>query len=679
MRKRHLANSLTTGCLLGLGSGLLVLGCSSDSGSDFVFTPSVQQPTQVNPTDLTVTASINNSGATDQKTYDRLFIEQAAGSSGSNQGIGFDEVGTIYHAADNSNPGALRVQGNTFSRTIAFDTSRDRLLGGTSTTQTTLLNPKGHDVAEDAGFILIADNGNSSVTVFGTAASGDVPPFGTTITPAAPWDVAYDQANDRLFVAMTDGRVAVYDGFGAGGWAVAGTPAAPSRTITPAQSGGQVSTNLHGIVHDPNTNSLILSDVGDAANTSDGRIFVIPNAATASGLTSVTGVLSGNDTFLGNPVDIDLFATDLRVAEKANDRVLIYTDIYNTVAGVTSSSGNIVPRIAVSQDAPESVASRPTTINFATDKSDLDGSNTLTGVLVTQNDAGNGPILRLAPQLGSQLATFDPTVDVESAKADSRGDVYATTDTSLVVFNRLATGRNNGSFNQSRDRVITGTGLIAAKGLDIVETRGAVIVADFGTSNADSAIRVYGKEAANSAPIFSVATNNGGNITARVWDIDYAPGTDTLYAAFTDGTIGVYVSFFANASATQTPAILTPSGEVGLTNRNCHGIVYDAVNDVLFVSDVGDAASAVDGEIFVINNPGTATGNVTIDTVIAGNSTNLGNPVDLAYDGTNLYVAEKSNGMIMRFDNIRGLVSGNFPASATFAQTSPESVCPLRE
>ena len=55
-------------------------------------------------------------------------------------------------------------------------------------------------------------------------------------------------------------------------------------------------------------------------------------------------------------------------------------------------------------------------------------------------------------------------------------------------------------------------------------------------------------------------------------------------------------------------------------------------------------------------------------------NTMLGNPVDIAFDGANLYVAEKSQGMVLRFDNILSSAGGDVSPDASIAQAAPESV-----
>jgi len=81
-----------------------------------------------------------------------------------------------------------------------------------------------------------------------------------------------------------------------------------------------------------------------------------------------------------------------------------------------------------------------------------------------------------------------------------------------------------------------------------------------------------------------------------------------------------------------------------------HGLDYDETNDVMVLTDVGDAGSSTDGTISVINDWTSASSDNSVrgaeQSVIEGPNSLLGNPVDVAYDhaGGKLYVAERANG-----------------------------------
>ena len=107
---------------------------------------------------------------------------------------------------------------------------------------------------------------------------------------------------------------------------------------------------------------------------------------------------------------------------------------------------------------------------------------------------------------------------------------------------------------------------------------------------------------------------------------------------------------------------------------NLHGIDFDPASGSLIVSDVGSAAVTDDGKIYVLPDAGMASGNVDVSRVIAGAATLLGNPVDIMFDGTDLYVAEKSNAAILRFDDLLSSAGGNVAPSESTGFVAPESV-----
>ncbi|MEZ6014443.1 MAG: hypothetical protein R3F49_04965 [Planctomycetota bacterium] len=175
-----------------------------------------------------------------------------------------------------------------------------------------------------------------------------------------PWDVDYDEATDRLYVSLTDGSVAVFDGVLDGQT----PPAMPDRIFAvelASAPGARYSVNLHGIVYDAVHDRVFVSDVNATsvgAFDTDGRIFVIDGASTASGLVQPRVHIEGATTRLGNPVDLAFDGVDLFVAEKANSggAVLRFADV---AALDTSLSTAVVPATASSAPDVESIAVVP--------------------------------------------------------------------------------------------------------------------------------------------------------------------------------------------------------------------------------------------------------------------------------------------------------------------------------
>ena len=543
---------------------------------------------------------------------------------------------------------------------------------------TGLVNPKGIAFAEEAGLIMVADFNGQKISVFGGQAAGDVAPIAEIMTSAKPWDLAYDEESDRLYVALTDGTLAVYDD-------VASSDFAPSvmRSVVPSDADGdQLSINLHGIVYEPMSNRIVLSDVGDAAVADDGQIFVLDNVSTADGATVPTRVIGGATTQLGNPVDIILTGSDLRVAEKSNDAILVFSNIFN------GESGDVAPTLSTPSVKPESL-DEFTELETMVDASD-DGITTtpIRGLSVSSNPSTDsdttGQVAQYSAVLSSELSTFDSGMSIESAAYTASGDgviTFDNPDTStggLIVVNRLKTMRDGMMYSDSYDHMIVGseTGLIAPKGLDISSDNGMVFVAD--VNETTPAVRVFSPCASgNVAPLLTLEAANG----ARPWDVDYDPSTDSAYLALTNGTVAVFEEVVRKMESGQTvitgeDRLIVPAsgGTAFAAPTNIHGIDYDSQSDSLVISDVGSAADATDGKLYVISGAGSADGLANVSVNIAGPNSMLGNPVDLMLSNGHVYVAEKSNGMILRFDNILNASSGDIDPTFSMMYPAPESV-----
>ena len=594
-------------------------------------------------------------------------------TTGANEGIVFTQSGALVQAGDSDLPLVRSFCG--FDAQSNYMMNRGHELTGAATG---LVNPKGIAFAEEAGLIMIADFNGQKISVFGGQAAGDVAPIAEIMTSAKPWDLAYDEESDRLYVALTDGTLAVYDD-------VASSDFAPSvmRSVVPSDAdGNQLSINLHGIVYEPMSNRIVLSDVGDAAVADDGQIFVLDNVSTADGATVPTRVIGGATTQLGNPVDIILTGSDLRVAEKSNDAILVFSNIFN------GESGDVAPTLSTPSVKPESLAEF-TELETMVDASD-DGIATMPirGLSVSSNPSTDsettGQVAQYSAVLSSELSTFDSGMSIESAAYTASGDgviTFDNPDTStggLIVVNRLKTMRDGMMYSDSYDHMIVGneTGLIAPKGLDISSDNGMVFVAD--VNETTPAVRVFSPCASgNVAPLLTLEAANG----ARPWDVDYDPSTDSAYLALTNGTVAVFEEVVRKMESGQTvitgeDRLIVPAsdGTAFAAPTNIHGIDYDSQSDSLVISDVGSAADATDGKLYVISGAGSADGLANVSVNIAGPNSMLGNPVDLMLSNGHVYVAEKSNGMILRFDNILNASSGDIDPTFSMMYPAPESV-----
>lgn len=189
----------------------------------------------------------------------------------------------------------------------------------------------------------------------------------------------------------------------------------------------------------------------------------------------------------------------------------------------------------------------------------------------------------------------------------------------------------------------------SGRGLAVVgETQ--FIVAQSGTDgNGDeNKLVVYRKN--NSAEFERILSVD---VDFALWGIQWDNGT--LYAVI-DKTnqVAIYNDFFSLSDGdTATPdRTITIEGLV-----RTHGLEYDAEDDIMILTDIGDAASDSDGGLFVIRNFSTFTGDTVTSaqyTTISGAATLLGNPVDVDYDeeDNKIYVAERANGggRVLEFD-----------------------------
>ena len=621
---------------------------------------------------------IANNGDSNRGTLTRADQNAAMLSqftSGNNEGVMLDSTGNLFQAGDSST-GSLRTVCRMTSRSGGmYMPSYDKDITGANTG---LTNPKGIHLAEHSGMVFVADFNGMRISIFGSQAAGDVTPVAEIPLSAKPWDVTLDEVNDRMYVALTDGTVAVYDNVMGSGF----TPTA-MRSIVPADAdGNQLSVNLHGIVYDAGSDRLVVSDVGDAAVSDDGQLFVIDNAAVADGNTVPARQVGGPISMLGNPVDIILTGTTLRVAEKSNDAILVFTNIFD------GPDGDMAPTLATTTSKPESLAQVMPAMDLMDASDNALTATTINGIVVSSNPSAAGPttgqISSSSAVLSSTLGSFDAGMSIESVTIDALGDGAVTFDDvdsamgGVLIINRLASMRDDDSYTMSQDHMIMGanTGLVTPKGVDVSSAHGLVFVAEF---NPDTpAVQVFSSCASGDvAPLLSLVASND----ARPWDVDYDAATDRAFVALTNGTVAVFDEVTRKLMAGMTTItgedrLITPamSGAAVTAPTNIHGIDYDPQSDSLVISDVGSAASATDGKLYVIPAAGMANGLAEMSVMIAGPNSMLGNPVDLMLSNGHVYVAEKSNNVIMRFDNILNSASGDIAADYSMSYTAPESV-----
>lgn len=703
-------------------TGLTIASCSSDSGSgsgsgssNTNFTIYLSQNGSTNAGMLTVTDSSGNV----QKTM----------TTGGNEGVFFDGTDNLVHANDQAtltnslvliNKPFLRASGSNF-QTAQDGTIFPDFSGG---------NPKGVIVIESRNLALVANfrgrttGGNIvgvSLSSRGSSTTPISPVFTTAnftqantnisgltgLTETSPWDMVFDEPNDRLYVALTEGTVAVFDNFFG-----AGLPNGRSanRFFRPPNS-----TNLHGIQYDAANDFIVVTDVGPVTSgaNNDGVIYVVASASSSSGNVGAVSIF-GASTFLGNPVDLVLNSGDVNIAEKTQNFFLNFGPLVNL-----TQSGGFSP-VGFNNDSPESLAIQTGGGRDFVDVSDTTNPNNIAQLVVVDNPADNNGgtentvssfSTSLAPTTNSFTIALTQTVpnsnpvfsrlrSLESVAFDNRGNMYVSYGNDNTAMGATAVGEggvavaslpfragrvtSTTNFNASLDHArLTGanTTLLDPKGMDVTDARNRgsrVFIADFGAGT----VVVYGSLAsADVAPLGR--TTDLGSAGRRPWDLDYDPIDDRLFVACTDGTIAVFDNYLINVEGALSPPgpnrVIMPTYNNGISSINAvnfHGIVYDRNTNTIIVSDVGVPGNLLDGFVLTIETGASADGVVPASRTLGGNNTGLGDPVDLAYDGTNLYIAEKGNGLIMRYNSflsVQGTIN-TAPNASDNSLQAPESI-----
>lgn len=639
-----------------------------------------------------------------------------------NEGLALDVLGNAVHVGDDDQDIASDLTGGLSflcrlplprpaGQNLFTDGSRDRDIRGENSGGNLVNNSglgrnpgaKGVAIAHETGHIIVADFATQRIRVFGSAASGNRAPLASVVLSAAPWDVAYDAGNDSLYVAATNGTVQVLDGFIAG--VQAGSSSFPTRQFRIVNQQQQpIGVNLHGIAYEPIGDRLVITDVGAASATqssqfgSDGALYVLTGVGALNGDVVPSVRINGPLTRLGNPVDVALWGRDALVAEKANNQVLLFTDIY------TTAGGNIAPT-AFALEAPESLA-----LQFDLDLPRhggalLKGDTAPQAILMTV-DSGTMPrVVRLSPNLGAQANP--PTFVIPGGQLHARGIALDATGDVVIsshgnaatlppapaasrvdIISRLALDRTGPSAAPgepvlTRDRSFSYTNPQGAPlagrtpisqpiRVAMDEALGLVFLLDAVPESGDGAVNVL-SSCGDGGILATVAIDVNG--ASPPTDMDYDPVSGDLYVSMNNGNFAVFRGFrdnFANSPA-PAPFVVSPQrlnalGVPVAATQNLGAIKYvggDSANrgNTLILADVAGAAAS-DGQLVLIRGARSLSSTPLVDVVISGPASQLSDPVDMAYDGKDLLVLDTGRMTLSRYPNILDVTtSGSLPPS----------------
>lgn len=551
-----------------------------------------------------------------------------ATQSSAAEGIYYDTNNDLLVQASRSN---LQLEAYTDISTFMADAS----LSTAYTSSSDLESPR--ELAVNGTTYVVSDDGSNKFFVY--TKSGENFSLTNTVTiPFAVWGITF-KGNDLYAVVDKSNELAVFYDFENN--AIDGT-LAPSKRVSIE---GIVRT--HGIVYDGTDDILIMTDIGDAANvTDDGGFHVINDFSNKFEALSDGEVLSlnmqtrvaGPSTGLGNPIDVayDSMENTVYISEVGNGTVLGFSNF--------GDGGDLSPSFTMNLAGASS-------IYFSSDETDGNsGSATQTASLRTElytTNNANGNI-NVYDGSGMLLKT------VTSASSASEGIFYSGTNDILIQASRS-------------DLMVDYYSNFSAA------TDGSTVAADF-SSSADLVspreIAVSGNKVVvsdNGMHTFYVYSYNGSAFTLEstitpgfnVWGITFK-GDDLLAVVDNSSDLAIFNNFLENA----TNGSLNPDKRITIDGIvRTHGIDYSESDDVLVMTDIGDAANgADDGGFQVIQNfssilEATANGGSIAQANqnrVSGPSTGLGNPIDIAYDHKTktVFIAEVGNGKVLAFSNV---------------------------
>ncbi|KQC34182.1 hypothetical protein AAU57_13185 [Nonlabens sp. YIK11] len=158
----------------------------------------------------------------------------------------------------------------------------------------------------------------------------------------------------------------------------------------------------------------------------------------------------------------------------------------------------------------------------------------------------------------------------------------------------------------------------------------------------------------------TLTLRNTLNVNFGLWEIQFN-GNDLYAVVDQTNDIAVFNNF---AAANTSDGTVTPSKRITIEGIvRTHGLVYNNADDIMILTDIGDAAVDNDGGFHIITNFSNKFGNVANGGTlavqgnqvrVAGSNTFLGNPISATYDSeTNtIFIAERANGggRILAFD-----------------------------
>ncbi|GGA73502.1 hypothetical protein GCM10008015_12670 [Flavobacterium palustre] len=272
--------------------------------------------------------------------------------------------------------------------------------------------------------------------------------------------------------------------------------------------------------------------------------------------------------------------------------------------------------------------------------------------------------------LDAEGVSYNPKTDtlIVASRTNNRLEAYSGVKAAAAsgsVSLSLSLNGSNLDFTNARETAVSGDKIIVAQ--DESASNGLV-----------NKLLVYKKTATGFMLLNSYTVN------FKLWGI-HMEGNDLYAVVDLTGDIVQFKNIMSNASGAITATKrVTIEGLV-----RTHGISYSAKDNVMVLTDVGAAASDSDGGLIFIKNfmsVFASTANMgTISTSnqirIYGPNSQLGNPVDVAYDyATDIaYVAERLNGGGKVLSFARATISGDATPLTVRTEAGVTSIFVIRK
>jgi len=328
---KTLKNSIKLFSLFALTS-ITFTACSDDDDNN---TNEDQNPTTVSKRLYTSNNADGNITYYDVTDMSNITATTLITTSVAADGVYYDGSSDTVIQASRS---GLALEGFANATTLASGATVTAAISGSDD----LVSPR--EVAVNGNFYVVADNadvdGDATTPdgrLFIYEKDGDDFELRNTVTINFKlWGIVFN-GQDLYAIVDATGDLAVFNGFLSNS---SDATVEASKRITIE---GIVRT--HGIAFDVNTNTAVLTDIGSAMDATDGGFHVISNFTTKLNATANNGTLavsdqvrvSGNNTVLGNPVDVayDGETETVFIAEAANGKILAFNNI--------GTGGNLTP------------------------------------------------------------------------------------------------------------------------------------------------------------------------------------------------------------------------------------------------------------------------------------------------------------------------------------------------